>query len=312
MYLFIVITIINIPLFMFYHRGGTAEIDGAQSKQFSDKLSRMTLGNLGTSEYTCSNVNVARNEKSFHLHCQYGTMREFSEFGLQKIDNQSCQDELGYYLGEMKQWDDLQHDCTFETGLTEEGKEGLKDAFQNDCYDQAHCKLSFNFNWLTYDCRNRIEFYSAGSQFSDYANARGWTYYMRDFRRREPVFFANTLCVADKVYRPGKSTKELAMGKEGFIFVILFIDILVVFLTIWFINLLWFRYHEYVEAFDLKNVEMKDFTLKFGNLPSDAVYGGKDLMLQCQLWNHIETCVRRSFEDKARLQGDTFQLGRIQ
>lgn len=312
MYLFLVLTVINIPLFAFYNRGGSLDNMGAQSSQFSDKLARMTLGNMGTSDYTCANVNVARNEQTFNLHCMFGTMREFSEFGLQKVDNQSCQDNLGYFLGENKQWDDLQVDCTFETGLTEEGKEGLRSAFEKDCFDKPNCELKFNFYWLTYDCRNRIEFYSAGSMYDDYANAKGWHYYERDFRRREPVFFANTLCVADKVYFPGNSDKELGVGKAGFIYFMLFIDVMVVFITIWFINLLWFRYHEFAEAYDLKNVEMRDFTLKFGNLPNDVIYGGKDLMLQCQLWNHIETCVRRSFEDKARLQGDTFQLGRIQ
>lgn len=159
---------------------------------------------------------------------------------------------------------------------------------------------------MTEDCRNRVEYYSAGSEYSDYAKAMGWHYYQQDDRRREPVFFANTLCITDKVYAPGKGTKELAIGKVGFVYVLLFIDIIVVFLTIWFINLLWFRYHEYAEAYDVENVEIRDFTLKFSNIPNDHVYGGKDMMLQCQLWNHIETCVRRSFEDKARLEGDTF------
>ena len=71
----------------------------------------------------------------------------------------------------------------------------------------------------------------------------------------------------------------MGFGKVGFLYIMIFIDIIVVFLTIWFINLLWFRYHEYVEAYDLENVEMRDFTLKFGNLPNDHIYGGKDMML---------------------------------
>jgi len=45
------------------------------------------LGNLGTSDYTCGDINAAKNEKSFFLHCNFGTMREFAEFGLQKHDN---------------------------------------------------------------------------------------------------------------------------------------------------------------------------------------------------------------------------------
>jgi hypothetical protein len=87
MYLFLILVIINLPLFFFFVRGGAPETDGVQSNQFSDKLARMTLGNMGTSDYTCSNINLARNEKVFNLQCNYGTMRYFSEFGLQKVDN---------------------------------------------------------------------------------------------------------------------------------------------------------------------------------------------------------------------------------
>jgi hypothetical protein len=108
----------------------------------------------------------------------------------------------------------------------------------------------------------------------------GWHYHIRDARRREPVIFANVLCIADKIYSPF-TDKELSYGKAQFVYFLLFIDFFVIFLSIWFINFLFFRYSEYAETFDKANVEMRDFVLKFGNIPNDHIYGGKDMMLQC-------------------------------
>jgi hypothetical protein len=127
----------------------------------------------------------------------------------------------------------------------------------------------------------------------------GWHYHQQDQRRREPVIFANALCIADKVYSP-ITNKEMSYGKSSFVYFMLFIDFLVIIISIWFIFFLFYRYKEYAKVFDDKNVEMRDFTLKFGNIPYDYIYGGKDIMLHCQLWSHIETCLRLSFESKAR------------
>jgi len=57
------------------------------------------------------------------------------------------------------------------------------------------------------------------------------------------------------------------------------VDFAIVSVSIWFIYFLDMRYKEYAEVFDQRSVEMRDFTLKFGNLPDDLEYGGKDLML---------------------------------
>ena len=57
------------------------------------------------------------------------------------------------------------------------------------------------------------------------------------------------------------------------------VDFVIVGLAIWFLCLLDTRYKEYAEIFDQRSVEMRDFTLRIGNLPDDWVYGGKDLML---------------------------------
>lgn len=78
-YLFLLFLIISFPLFFFYVRGnGPAVTGGAESKQVTDYIAMISLGNMGTNEYTCSNVNVGKNEKTFRFVCPYGTMREFT------------------------------------------------------------------------------------------------------------------------------------------------------------------------------------------------------------------------------------------
>jgi len=85
LWLFLFLFAINVPLMFFYARGsGTAEI---ANPKFTDIFAKISLGNLGTSDYTCSKFNVGKAEKTFELRCNYGTMRTFAEFGLQKRDN---------------------------------------------------------------------------------------------------------------------------------------------------------------------------------------------------------------------------------
>ena len=128
MYLFLLFLILSLPLFFFYAKGNGPKGSGTESKQITDYIAMISLGNLGTNEYTCSNINMAKNEKTFKFVCPYGTMRYFTEFGLQKYDNQSCTTN-GQYLGENNKWDDLQFDCTYDLGMTEAGKQGIQDRF---------------------------------------------------------------------------------------------------------------------------------------------------------------------------------------
>ena len=81
-YLFLLFLILSFPLFFFYARGNGPAGSGVESKQITDYIAMISLGNMGTNEYTCSNVNMAKNEKNFMFVCPYGKMREFTEFGL--------------------------------------------------------------------------------------------------------------------------------------------------------------------------------------------------------------------------------------
>ena len=63
-------------------------------------------------------------------------MREFTSFGIQKIDNQTCETLPGIYIGENNAIKDLQYDCDFERGLRDVGKERLMKQYEELCYDQ--------------------------------------------------------------------------------------------------------------------------------------------------------------------------------
>lgn len=134
-YLFLLIAIINIPLFMFYVNGqGPVAASRTKSGQFTEVLSRLSVGNLGVSGMTCSNVNLAQNLYNLTFSCDYGTMRQLFQFGMQKIDNQSCTTN-GLFIGEGSTADNFQIDCSFDYGLTEQGRADLMQQFDANCFD---------------------------------------------------------------------------------------------------------------------------------------------------------------------------------
>jgi hypothetical protein len=86
----------------------------------------------------------------------------------------------------------------------------------------------------------------------------------------------------------GPDGKPMDLVKGDFVYVVIALDFIVIMCTIWLINLLEYRYKQYAQLYDKRAVEMRDFTVIIRNLPPDFEFGGKDLMLQAQLWNHIE------------------------
>ena len=67
------------------------------------------------------------------------------------------------------------------------------------------------------------------------------------------------------------------MPKADFGYVILAVDLIVLLLSVYLINLLDYRFREYNRLYDLKCVEMRDFTVCFENPIQDHLYSGKDL-----------------------------------
>jgi hypothetical protein len=115
--------------------------------------------------------------------------------------------------------------------------------------------------------------------------------------------------VADKIFNPVTGTE---MGrKDSFVYFVLIIDFTCVFLFICFINLLEKRTHQYIEAFDNKNVEIRDFTIECNNVPPEFQYGGKDLLLKAQLLNHFERHVKDAMLQKAIREKDEERIKQI-
>lgn len=90
----------------------------------------------------------------------------------------------------------------------------------------------------------------------------------------------------------------MGFSKQSFGYLISAVDITCVILTVILINLLEIRFREYAKIYDKRNVEMRDFTVAIENLPVDQEYGGKDILLQAYLWEHIEKHLRDAFEKK--------------
>jgi hypothetical protein len=107
--------------------------------------------------------------------CPYGTIREMTAFGMQALDNMTCMNNIGSYLGEPDVDNDHHHpkDLSRECGggyqFTPEGKQNFTAAFNESCYDKPECTLVFNTSWFTDQCRRRFEYYALGSKFPQYA-----------------------------------------------------------------------------------------------------------------------------------------------
>jgi len=71
----------------------------------------------------------------------------------------------------------------------------------------------------------------------------------------------------------------MPFSKDSLIYIILGVDVVTLLVAVFFFYLLEKRTIEYIEIFDKRNVEMRDFSIRLGNLPYDYEYGGKDLML---------------------------------
>ena len=88
----------------------------------------------------------------------------------------------------------------------------------------------------------------------------------------------------------------MAVKKYELIYFILLIDFICVAISIFFFWLLDRRYREYIMIFDKKAVEMRDFSLRFGNIPNDHLWGGKELCLAASLREHLERHIDRALE----------------
>ena len=84
--LFLVLTIINVPVYAFFYEANDGEVQTPQ-----DYFSKLSLGNLGQSERTCSAMNYAT-DKQLHLSClsSFEKMSKIDYIGISKSDESNC------------------------------------------------------------------------------------------------------------------------------------------------------------------------------------------------------------------------------
>ena len=133
--------------------------------------------------------------------------------------------------------------------------------------------------------------------------------YMRDSRRREPIFFGVAFCVADYTY--SSSGERSSMQKPALGSIILFIDIMVVIVLIVVINLLEIRFNQFVKLWNKSSTSMNNFTLVFENKVCDYKYEAKDMMYQAKLTYHIESILKKEFTDRAEETNDVASLEKL-
>jgi hypothetical protein len=76
-YLFLALTIINLPLMLLYVRGnGPMAALKSEKGGLLDVFAKLSIGNLGDSAFTCSNLNVGRLDKTLRWNCAYGTIQQ--------------------------------------------------------------------------------------------------------------------------------------------------------------------------------------------------------------------------------------------
>lgn len=84
---------------------------------------------------------------------------------MQKLDNETCKDNMGFILGEHMlevHYDKsklgiietpVQQDCDFQTGMTSQGQRKFAKMFDGDCIGKPHCEMDIDIEWFTPICR---------------------------------------------------------------------------------------------------------------------------------------------------------------
>jgi hypothetical protein len=86
-YLFMVLTFLHLPVFLFYNQGNAAQVLG--SSKATDLFAKLSIGNIGQSMTACSETNVLFNE-TLTFSCSFGVLQNLDAWGLPKNDNSTC------------------------------------------------------------------------------------------------------------------------------------------------------------------------------------------------------------------------------
>ena len=84
--LFLLLTIINIPVYVFYHNSNPIEVT---KPEFLGVFSSFSLGNIAERAGSCDAVNFAIGNE-INLKCSYGSLENIMYYGFAKEDDASC------------------------------------------------------------------------------------------------------------------------------------------------------------------------------------------------------------------------------
>jgi len=308
--LFFFLTLINIPVYMFYFASHPASQSLSTPQDYFNALS---LGNIGSGDYACAAVNwavpvVAPAVQEITLACATGTLTDVKYLGVPKSDKVTCKNLLVNTLHIKEKLEDecyTDFDDVRAHGIhSAKGHSDFVKFYADNCLGKASCTIPLGGPkgiaknaGLKPECQTLLEqrwYHSASASPADKATVKAALASKGGVKdapvdKVEPWMLAMTQCRQEMVtIDVTQLNKSLQVEKADFGIVVVFIDFLCVFIFIFFTFFLEKRQREYANNFEEQTITMSDFTLELANLPRDGYFNGKEQVLRTMLWDHLE------------------------
>lgn len=208
-WLFLLLSIINIPIYMIYCRGNMNS--GAQQSTFDFQhvFALSSLGNIGQSQAACSETNFAL-DTTVTLACTYGVLGALDLLGFPLDDNKTCA-QIYKSMPENPKSEFMDPVCNFEDRLFASGSgaaQAIREHYAATCFNQRDCVFDIskfigsNREKLSDDCRNTLKERVQKSKY--FKGDQGSTTFAvrRDDSVPEPVLLAAAMCFSETVTDP--------------------------------------------------------------------------------------------------------------
>lgn len=270
--------------------------------RFQDVFAKLSLGNIGQSDFACSEHNGAATWAGNHtldFSCPYGTLGALEFMGFPKLDSKlkTLQKNCKEAISEDQNFDVnatvefMYPDCHINSGLLDKGRrDKFYEIYEKECLNNASCSINVNvFFGLGYDgmkesCRNEYKNRLAKSSFK-YMDGTTTNNPDKDDSVPEPMVMARASCKSGMVKIPF-TKREVSKDMLGSLVVL--VDIVAVIIILLFIYILEMRQEEFIEAFKESTIQMDDYTLKVKNFPNDEEFLNEEYLLKAQIWDHME------------------------
>jgi hypothetical protein len=204
-YLFLVLAIMNIPIYLCFSYGHEDMKTGSMLSRFFLKYS---IGNIGQEEPMCKkSIFRNNNYEDLVFTCENGKITDPTMFGIPLESEVECSavDEKDEDIYAWQQF--MKKKCNYNDGLfTEQGKQVFAEEFGKTCSNKASCTLRYSdfSKYISRDCRQ-----------------------IEETRRRENqgVILGGVRCMPSKVKLPFKLIEEVELYKQDMAYFIIFVDI---------------------------------------------------------------------------------------